>query len=61
MEEKGICCLCGRKYDHYGHNPYPLDLREDARCCYDCNEHSVLPARFALMVERRKKSASSLK
>lgn len=52
------CCLCGRKIKlSQSHNPWPLvkgDTKEytwhqDERCCYDCNEHQVLPARYMMI------------
>lgn len=48
--KKYKCCLCGRKFSGYGNNPYPLcDIDDyDSRCCDDCNESKVLPARLAM-------------
>lgn len=54
-----ICCLCEQpiKVDSNGwdggHNPEPLrpitgypDAGEEARCCEDCNNTKVIPARM---------------
>lgn len=50
MEEKGICVLCGKEYDDYGNNPWPL--ADEGRCCHDCNE-LVIEAR--VMRKRQEK------
>lgn len=34
VTKKGICCLCKKKYNNYGHNAEPL---ASGRCCSDCN------------------------
>jgi len=48
MTEEGICSLCGRKYSHWGNNPEPLkDIEE--RCCDECNQTKVIPARLRNM------------
>jgi len=44
-KETGKCCLCGKKYTHYGNNPYPLIEDTDKkpnRCCDKCNEKVIL-------------------
>lgn len=46
-KETGICCICGKEYTHWGNNPYPI--KEDGRCCDDCNFSVVLAARLDLM------------
>lgn len=44
------CCICGKKIENVcdNNNPFPLinpnDMNE--RCCADCNEHHVIPARI---------------
>ena len=30
-----ICCICGKEFNGYGNNPYPI--KEEGRCCNDCN------------------------
>lgn len=41
---KGTCCICGTNYTNYGHNANPV---MDGRCCDNCQETKVLPARQA--------------
>ena len=43
--DTGICCLCGGKYNRGGHNPEPVDNRNDSRCCQNCNSNIVIPVR----------------
>jgi hypothetical protein len=38
------CSLCGREWSGYGNNPEPLAQFEE-RCCDDCNDAYVIPAR----------------
>lgn len=40
------CCVCGKDIKGYGNNPWPLDKREGARCCDECNS-KVIAARLA--------------
>ena len=48
----GICCVCGKEYTHWGNNPWPLkndlgeDFGENDRCCDECNDFKVIPARI---------------
>jgi hypothetical protein len=39
------CSICGKRYFGPGNNAQPVN---DGRCCDDCNETRVLPARAAL-------------
>jgi hypothetical protein len=50
--KKGIkvCCICGRPFTGWGHNPWPI--REDGECCDECNYSLVVPARIALATEK---------
>ena len=41
-----ICCICGKTFEGWGNNPYPVVKDEDARCCDDCNATYVIPARL---------------
>ena len=44
------CCLCGAEMEAWqSNNPWPLVDDENSRCCHDCNEHQVLPARLKMM------------
>lgn len=40
------CCLCGKDFIGYGNNPWPLRENEDDRCCDECNDTKVIPARL---------------
>lgn len=42
-DEKKICCLCGREFKEWGNNAQPLS---DGRCCNECNNSRVIPARI---------------
>ena len=42
-EEKNVCCICGEEYEGYGNNPWPV---KEGRCCNDCNNNVVIPARI---------------
>ncbi len=46
MEEKHICCICGKEFIGYGNNPAPVNVDEDACCCDECNFNVVIPARL---------------
>ena len=48
-EEKNTCCICGREFGGYGNNPWPIDPNPEHRCCDQCNEKAVVPARINLM------------
>ena len=38
--EKHTCCICGKEFIGYGNNPWPL--KEEGRCCNDCNQLVIL-------------------
>lgn len=40
------CCICGRSFEGFGNNPYPVNTDENARCCDECNWGQVIPARL---------------
>jgi hypothetical protein len=53
-----MCCLCGEPCEPwhepptgYGHNPAPLGITDDDRCCDYCNASKVIPARIGLFVQ----------
>ena len=46
MNEKHICCICGKEFIGWGNNPYPITDEEDEVCCDECNYSEVLPARI---------------
>lgn len=47
-----ICCICGKKFEGWGNNPDPVTDENgnlfpvDARCCDECNDEYVIPARL---------------
>jgi phage FluMu protein Com len=47
MKKVVKCCFCGRFCRLGGCMPYPVVFDDYSRCCYDCNEKIVLPARLA--------------
>ena len=47
--ESYVCCFCGKTFNDWGNNPYPACKDENARCCDDCNNEVVLPARILAM------------
>lgn len=53
MNEKHICCICGKEFIGWGNNPYPVVEEEGERCCDDCNAIVVIPARIQRMFEVR--------
>lgn len=44
------CCICRRWFLGYGNNPEPV--RNDGRCCDNCNVSVVLPARYKMLMEK---------
>lgn len=43
-KEIHTCCLCGKKFEGLGNNPYPL-MTSDKICCDDCNSRYVITLR----------------
>ena len=56
MEPTGNCCFCNNPHYYGGHNPAPVVVEENARCCDYCNIAIVLKARLEMfnMYEGRK-------
>lgn len=54
MKEKHVCCICGEEFEGFGNNPYPLVKEEGARCCDECNDAVVIPARIEALNEDKK-------
>ena len=54
MEDKYICCICGKEHTGFGNNPFGavdetkhvIQWSESDRCCDDCNRIYVLPGRM---------------
>ena len=49
MKEAKICCICGKPFEGYGNNPWPL--KEEGMCCLECNVEKVIPARIQILRE----------
>lgn len=54
MTNKQKCCLCGKEFEGYGNNPWPLSTDEGARCCDECNQQVILE-RIKQITERDNK------
>jgi hypothetical protein len=44
------CCICGCGFAEYGSDPHPF---EGEKCCDDCNDRFVIPARIMLQPGQR--------
>ena len=44
--EMNKCCICGREFEGWGNNPWPLET--DGECCDECNMEYVIPARLIM-------------
>lgn len=42
--EKKICVICGKEFEGWGNNPYPV--ANEGECCDECNASKVIPARI---------------
>ena len=51
-----VCCLCSKNCEGLGNNPQPV--KEEGRCCDECNQSVVLPARIQLMFSKKKPECS---
>lgn len=49
--EEFQCSICGELTFGYGDNPWPVRTGDGDRCCRDCNQRDVIPARIALLRE----------
>lgn len=50
-DEKKICCICGKEFEGFGNNPEPV--KNEGKCCDECNEKIVIPARIREMYGKR--------
>ena len=49
-----ICCICKEEVNEkYGNNPQPI--KQDGRCCNDCNYTVVIPARMKEILTSKEK------
>lgn len=52
MEDKKVCCICGKEFTGYSNNPSPLkdkdgkDYPEGSVCCKECDIELVTPAKI---------------
>ena len=44
------CCICSKDCVGWGNNPEPV--YNCGRCCDECNQSAVLPARIQLMFQQ---------
>lgn len=44
---KQKCCICGKEFTGLGNNPRPV--REEGRCCDECDNKYVLTSRLFIM------------
>ena len=57
MEDKKVCCICGKEFTGYGNNPSPLkdkdgkDYPEGSVCCKECDSEIVVPARITFIID----------
>ena len=38
-EREYACCICGKTFTGYGHNPYPI--KKGGECCLECNKQVI--------------------
>ena len=38
-EREYACCICGKTFTGYGHNPYPI--KKGGECCPECNKQVI--------------------
>lgn len=41
------CCICGKKIEGHGHNPWPYIKDKSVKCCDNCN-NKVIETRLEL-------------
>ena len=45
LDNYKVCCICGKTFEGYGNDPWPV--KEEGRCCDECNYDTVIPARIS--------------
>ena len=50
MEEKKVCCICGKEFTGWGNNPWPI--KQSGECCDECNTDKVVHARILLSLKK---------
>ena len=57
MEDKKVCCICGKEFTGYGNNSSPLkdkdgkDYPEGSVCCKECSTEVVIPTRIRMIID----------
>ena len=51
--ERKKCCICGKEFEGWGNNPWPV--KEDGECCDECNYMEVIPARINQLSNKEEK------
>lgn len=54
MKEKHVCCICKEEFTGFGNNPAPLPVKENDRCCDECNEQVIIPIRIYLLSKKKR-------
>ena len=54
LRERRYCCICGKRIEGYGNEPWPIVLEPGERCCDLCNLTEVVPARMRQLKERKR-------
>lgn len=52
------CVICGKPITGYGNNPAPV--KDEGRCCDDCNAEHVVPARMMAHINGKKERRKAL-
>lgn len=50
-DETHTYCICGKKFKGHGNSPSPV--KDEGRCCDDCNFNAVIPARMDMLFPER--------
>lgn len=53
MDKKFICSICQVECEGFGNNAEPVN---DGRCCTDCDNGVVIPARIRIVLRAKRKS-----
>ena len=55
--ESKPCCICGKEFIGYGNNPSPV--KEQGKCCNECNDKYVIPKRLEVWKNARSSKEES--
>ena len=47
-----VCSICQKFFKGAGNDPYPVTKGENDRCCNECNQREVIPARMKARAEK---------